>query len=208
MTVGAAADNDVQVDGLSPHHLRLTLQPEGYYRVEAVDAGATLAQKEKETRSIELRSGSFQAGRYTLSLSPAAATVLLVSDPQHPRLAAFQGLAHFPLERDLRMVAPLQRDESKTIVEFAATQGTVQAEGKGWFDLTLDGASVRLEVHRLISPSVRGSELIVLFRDATSGNEASALGRQVEPLPLPDGEYVHVPGEAPDAAPDFVPPLN
>lgn len=192
LTVGHADDNDVRLEGddIASHHLRITLRPEGYYSLEAQDPEAAFVVKQAPVRAADVRGGSFRVGRFTLSLSPAAAPVLLVSDPHNPKLQSFAGLQYFPIDRDRRFVVSLVEDPERTVVELPGTKGPVAAQRQGWFEFTVEDQPLRLEVHRLLAPTVRSSEFAVFFRDATTGRETSTLGRQVDPLRLPDGRYL------------------
>lgn len=99
---------------------------------------------------------------------------------------AFNGLAHFPENADLRLTLDL--DTSGEGIGEVVTIGTVNGETKqysraGRVSFAVEGTPVTLTVFREL---VRG-HLFVPFRDATAGTETYGVGRYLEPKLLPDG---------------------
>ncbi len=100
--------------------------------------------------------------------------------------AAFNGLAHFPENPDLRLTLDL--DASGEGIGDEVTIGTVSGEAKqytraGRVSFTVEGKPVTLTVFR---ERTRG-HLFLPFRDATAGDETYGVGRYLEPKLLPDG---------------------
>ena len=99
---------------------------------------------------------------------------------------AFNGLAHFPENADLRLTLDL--DTSGEGIGEDVTIGTVNGETKqytraGRVSFTVEGIPATLTVFR---ERTRG-HLFVPFRDATADNETYGVGRYLEPKMLPDG---------------------
>jgi hypothetical protein len=192
LTVGRAADNDVVLDapGIAAHHLRVTVQNDRF-RVEAIDEASRFTVGEKTHRKTLVGPTGIGLGRFLLRLSHQGFPAIIVFDPQSPRLKHYKGLEHFPVALSLRYELSLTPNPTPETVIILSTLGHQRrAERVGWFDFLVGDTPCRLEVTRLLEPGVGEHDLIVLFRDATSGEETYPLGRYVDPRRLPDGRYL------------------
>lgn len=192
LTVGRAADNDVVLDapGIAAHHLRVTVQNDRF-RVEAIDKASRFTVGEKTHRKALVGPTGIGLGRFLLRLSHQGFPAIIVFDPQSPRLEHFKGLEHFPVDLSLRYELSLTPDPTPETVIILSTLGHQRrAKRVGWFDFLVGETPCRLEATRLLEPGVGEHDLILLFRDATSGEETYPLGRYVDPQRLPDGRYL------------------
>lgn len=103
--------------------------------------------------------------------------------------ATFTGLAYFPEDRGLRIVAELETDvdHDEPVVMPTTTGGEQVYRRAGRVRFEVDGAPAVLTLYE----SDLQHELFMPFRDATSGKETYGAGRylEVEP-PGPDGRVV------------------
>lgn len=192
LAVGAAADNDVRLPGVQPHHLKVTADAQGF-RVEAVDAAATFTvnKSTEPVREAAVGPGSLGVGRFRLRLSHQGFPAIIVFDPRSPRFKEYHGMRYFPIDLSYRFVARLVPDPSAQKVTIQSTHSAARtAERVGWFDLTIHGQRVRLAATRLLEPGAGPDDLSILFRDATTGRESYPVGRYVDPEKRPDGAYV------------------
>lgn len=190
LTVGAAGDNDVKVEGLQPHHLRVTVVGDSFH-VEALDAGATFMVRANDLREATLGPSAIGLGRYRLRLSHQRFPALIVFDPQSPRFKDYKGLQYFPVDLSYRYVLPLTPSPHPDTIVILSTRGNQRhALRVGWFDFAVQGKPCRLEVSRLLEPGVGENGYSVFMRDATTGKETYPVGRYVDPEPLPDGRFV------------------
>jgi uncharacterized protein (DUF1684 family) len=192
LTVGRAADNDVRLDAadVSPHHLRVTVEGD-QFRVHAVDAQAGFTVGKKEVREAVVEPSSIQVGRFLLRLSHQRFPAIIVFDPKNPRFKDYKGLKYFPVDLAYRYELPLTSNPTPETVIIMSTLGHQRrALRVGWFDFSVGGRPCRLEATRLLEPGASQTDLIVLFRDATSGQESYPLGRYVDAKKLPDGRYL------------------
>jgi uncharacterized protein (DUF1684 family) len=192
LTVGRAADNDVRLDavGVAPHHLRVAVDGDRF-NVQAVDAGARFTIKGEGIREAVVGPSAIRVGRFTLRLSHQRFPAIIVFDPRSPRLGDYKGLEYFPVDLSYRYVLPLTPSANPETVIILSTLGHQRrAQRVGWFDFVAGEEVSRLEATRLLEPGVGENDLIVLFRDATSGKESYPLGRYVDPKRLPDGRYL------------------
>jgi uncharacterized protein len=190
LSVGAAADNDVVLAGLAPHHLRVTVAGDSFH-VEAPDAGAAFQRDSTALQSATLPPSTLRVGRYRVRLSHQRFPALIVFDPASPHFAAYRGLRWFPVDLSLRYELPLTPNPRPDTVIILSTRGNRRrALRVGWFDFAVRGKPLRLEATRLLEPGVGERDVSVFFRDATTGHETYAVGRYVDPEPLPDGRWV------------------
>jgi hypothetical protein len=192
LTVGRAADNDVRIDadGIAAHHLRVTLDGDRF-RVEALDPEARFSIKDQASRQAVIDPSALRVGRFTLRLSHQRFPAIIVFDPESPRVGSYKGLKYFPVDLSYRYEAPLTPNPNPETIIILSTLGHQRrAQRVGWFDFLVGDTPCRLEATRLLEPGVGEHDLIVLFRDATSGNESYPLGRYVDPRRLPDGRYL------------------
>jgi uncharacterized protein (DUF1684 family) len=94
---------------------------------------------------------------------------LRIKDPEHPRLASFQGLDYFPLDPSYRVEARLEPYEKPRDLTIATVLGTTsKAQAPGLVKFTLHG-----QEHALVALAEPGAtELWFIFKDATSGKES------------------------------------
>lgn len=192
LTVGRAPDNDLRLDaaGVAQHHLRVTVEGDRF-RAEAVSPDARFTHEGREHRDAWLSPTAIGVDRFLLRLSHQRFPAIIVFDPQSPRLADYRGLDFFPVDLALRYELALTPNPQPEPVVILSTLGhRRRAERVGWFDFLVGDAPCRLEATRLLEPGVGEHDLIVLFRDATSGAETYPLGRYLDPQRLPDGRYL------------------
>ena len=192
LTVGAAPDNDLQLagEGIRPHHLRVTVMGDGF-EVTTVDPQATFRYRNANVREAQMLLGSIQVGRYRLVLSNQHFPAIIVQDPKSPRFQNYKGVRFFPVDPSDRFVLPLRLNPKPEREVILSTRGDRrQALRVGWFDFLVHGRRCRLEVNRLLEPGVGEDDLMVLFRDATTGKESYPVGRYVDPKRLADGRYL------------------
>lgn len=192
LTVGRAADNDVRLDasGIAAHHLRVSVVGDRF-DVQAVDPEARFGIKDQEMRKATVDPSALRIGRFTLRLSHQRFPAIIVFDPESPRLKTYKGLKYFPVDLSYRYELPLTPNPKPEEVIILSTLGhRRRAQRVGWFDFTVGSTPCRLEATRLLEPGIGEHDLIVLFRDATSGHESYPLGRYVDPRRLPDGRYL------------------
>lgn len=192
LTVGRAQDNDVVLDGpdVAEHHLRVTVVGDRF-QLTAAEKGATFVVEGVATRTALVMPGSVGVGRFTLRLSHQRFPAIIVQDPKSPHFQGFQGLRYFPVDFAYRYELPLTPNPKPEEVVVLSTRGSKRkALRVGWFDFTAGGHDCRLEAHRLLEPGVGENDLIVLFRDATTGKESYPVGRYVDPKPLGGGRFL------------------
>lgn len=192
LTVGRAPESDVRLDAaeIAARHLRITVEGDRFV-VEAVDPAAAFRLQDAETRRAVVDPTSLRVGRFTLRLSHQRFPAIIVFDPASPRLQTYKGYSYFPVDLSYRYELPLTPNPSPETVTILSTLGHQRrATRVGWFDFLVGDTPCRLEATRLLEPGVGEHDLIVLFRDATSGAESYPLGRYVDPKRLPDGRYL------------------
>lgn len=192
LTVGRAPDNDVRLDAadLQPHHLKVTVAGDTFH-VEAVDAGAGFTLNKKDLRDAVVGPAYLGVGRFLLRLSHQRFPAIIVFDPRSPRFKEYKGLAYFPIDFRYRFELPLTPNPAPEQVIIMSTLGHQRrALRVGWFDFIVDGTPCRLEATRLLEPGVGDNDIMVLFRDRTSGNESYPLGRYVDVTRQTDGTYL------------------
>jgi uncharacterized protein (DUF1684 family) len=192
LTVGRAADNDVRLmgPGVEPHHLRVTVAGDRF-RLEAVDPGARVIVNGKEIREAEVDPSYVKVDRFLLRLSHQRFPAIIVFDPENPRFKDYKGLKFFPVDLRYRFELPLTAAASPEPVIIMSTLGHQRrALRVGWFEFLLDGTPCRLEATRLLEPGIGENDVMILFRDQTSGQESYPLGRYVDVTRLPDGRYL------------------
>ena len=192
LTVGSAADSDVRLDGpgILAQHLRVSVEGDRF-RIEAASPEARFTHGGQALGEAVVSPTGIGVGRFLLRLSHQRFPAIIVFDPQSPRFKEYKGLQYFPIDLAYRYELPLTRNPEPDPVIIMSTLGhRRRAERVGWFDFQVGGTACRLEATRLVEPGVGEHDLIVLFRDATSGTESYPLGRYVDPKRLPDGRYV------------------
>jgi hypothetical protein len=184
---------DLRVDDpeLAPRHLRVTVAGDSF-RVEALDDTATFRPRGRDaTRGATLAPGIIQVGRFMVRLSHQRYPALIVFDPQSPDFARYHGLDWFAPDLAYRFIVPLTPDPNPDTSSIMSTRGNARrAVLAGWFDLRVQGKSVRLEAHRLLEPGMDEQGVSIFFRDATTGRETYGVGRYLDPERLPDGRWL------------------
>ncbi len=104
---------------------------------------------------------------------------LFAAHPQSPipagERAAFAGLAYWPHEPRLRLLAHLEPDAEAPSLDLPVSAGDPFAFNRvGWVSFPVDGAIQRLAVYWLAG---YGGGVFIPFRDATSGVETYGGGR-------------------------------
>jgi hypothetical protein len=196
LTVGAAADNDVRLEGsgMKPHHLKATVEGENF-AVEALDGGAAFSvgksTGQPQVRQMIVPPSPIRLGRYLLRLSHQGYPAIIVFDPKSPKLQEYHGIKYFPIDLSYRYVVSLIPDpKSESLTIKSTHSGDRRAVRVGWFEFVAGETPCRVAVSRLVEPGAGPDDLSVLFRDATTGKESYAVGRYVEPARQPDGTYV------------------
>jgi uncharacterized protein (DUF1684 family) len=192
LTVGRAADNDVRLDadGVSPHHLNVTVVGDSF-QVRAVDDTARFTVQSAARREAVVGPSALMLGRFTLRLSHQRFPAIIVFDPQSPRFGDYKGIEYFPVDLAWRYVLRLTRNPNPDTVIIVSTRGSQRRALRiGWFEFSVAGTRCQLEAHRLLEPGVGENDLAVFFRDATTGKETYPVGRYLDPVRLPDGHYV------------------
>ncbi len=192
LTVGRASDNDVHLDeaGVLPHHLRVTVTGDTF-RLEATDPAARFLVNKEKRRNATVGPSYIQVGRFLLRLSHQRFPAIIVFDPRSPRFARYKGLKFFPIDPGYRYELPLTPNPAPETVIIMSTLGHQRrALRVGWFEFTVGETPCRLEATRLLEPGVGDNDVMVLFRDATSGKESYPLGRYVDAKKLPNGRYL------------------
>ncbi len=105
---------------------------------------------------------------------------------------SFQGLVYYPVNIDLRFSVRLNRYPNPDSVRLSTNTGEIRSGLRyGYFDITVNGQSVRLQVYRLDSATANGGpNLFIPFRDATSGTETYGAGRYIDLTENTSGMYV------------------
>jgi uncharacterized protein (DUF1684 family) len=112
-----------------------------------------------------------------------------IKDPASPARQRFTGLTWFPIAPELRVIARLAPHAGgpREIVVPDASGGKQRLRSPGRLAFTLSGRALSLD------PVLDGpdeGDLLVVFRDATSGRESYGAGRFVRAKRQPDGAYV------------------
>ncbi len=93
-----------------------------------------------------------------------------VKDPEHPRLASFRGLDHFPLNPAFRVAATLEPFEAPREIEIGNVVGTTSTMlVPGVVRFSLAGRELTLQP---LVTEPGDAELWFIFKDATSGKES------------------------------------
>ena len=191
LTVGAASDNDVRLEGLSAHQLRVELRGERFH-VESVDAdtGFRIKNGTATVREADVEPSALGAGRYTLRLSHQGYPAIIVFDPKSPRFKEYHGIEYFPPDLSYRYVLPFQPDAKAERVAIESTHSANRkATRLGSFEFRVGTTTCRLAAYRLEEPGVGADAMSVFFRDATTGKESYKVGRYVEPKKEADGRW-------------------
>ena len=146
-----------------------------------VAAGTTLAVNEKPASgSIDLDTAASPApsdrvsfGDFVFSIRPIGQDFyLLLIDKQSQLLRDFKGKTWFPIEPAYRVIAHLEPYAHPKTRDVADTTGSIRTyTSPGGLVFQLGGQTLRLE------PLVVGEQLLVMFRDNTSGKETYGGGR-------------------------------
>jgi len=104
---------------------------------------------------------------------------LFASHPQSPipvaSRASFPGLAYWPHDPALRLVAHLEPDPAAAPLDLPVSSGDPFAFSRvGWVSFPVDGVAQRMGVYWLAG---YGGGVFIPFRDATSGTETYGGGR-------------------------------
>ncbi|HKQ58683.1 MAG TPA: DUF1684 domain-containing protein [Candidatus Eisenbacteria bacterium] len=191
LTVGRGG-GDVRLEdpAIRPTHLTVTVLGDSF-KVQAIDDSASFKVKGAEVREAVVGPSAIEVGRYTLRLSHQRYPAIIVFDPQSPRYQAYKGIEYYPVDLKWRYVLPLTPNARADTMVIASTRGYQRrAVLAGWFDFMAGGTKCRLEAHRLLEPGVGESDIAVFFRDATTGKDTYSVGRYIDPVRLPGGEFV------------------
>ena len=183
VVVGSAEDADLQLEGLSPHHLRVQVEGDKF-QLDGLGGDFTPSGKEA-TRAARISAGAVQVGRYTLRLSHQNFPAVLVLDPQSPRLQEGPPPRWFDPAKEFRLRAHLLRDEQPREELIFSTRGNKRRALKlGVLHFELEGKPQKLTAVRLLEPGVGEAAVSIFFRDQTTGHESYPVGRYLEPEPL------------------------
>jgi uncharacterized protein (DUF1684 family) len=190
--VGRAPGCDVRVDDpeMPEHALRVAVVGDSFH-VEVLDPLAIVSAGKDPIRDAVLPPSGLRLGRWSVRLSHQRYPAIIVFDPKSPRFAEYKATPSFPVDLGYRFAAPLTPSPKPDTVIILSTRGNERrALRVGWFDLEIGGKACRVEAHRLLEPGVDEKSVSVFFRDATTGHESYAVGRYVDPEPLPDGRWL------------------
>jgi uncharacterized protein (DUF1684 family) len=188
VTIGSAKDNQVVLEGLEAHHLRVGIEGAGF-RVQALDPKATFLVKEEETREATLPPSAIGVGRYRVRLSYQNAPAVIVFDPAKPR--TFEGPTYYAYDARYRFLVPLAKEAKQDTVLIESTAGQPRPSLRvGTFGLKLPGKAVKLAAYRLLEPGVSDEDLSLFFMDATNGKGSYHGGRYVDVQKQADGRYL------------------
>jgi hypothetical protein len=199
---GAGPDDDVPLPAPAPRHagtllvdgatVRVSLSPgvsgtrNGRPWLAAAGAGAA---------PTPLRTDTTAGGPDVLGFGGVTLQVIerggrlgaRVKDPQSPRRVHFAGLAWFPVAPEYHAVARLAaHDKAVEIVVPDASGGKQRLESPGTLSFTLAGKALRLDPVR---DGGDDADLLVVFRDETTGRETYGAGRFLRARRRPDGSY-------------------
>lgn len=192
LTVGRSDDNDVILKEplVKEHHLSVTVKGDSFL-VEAKDPEAFFTVSGKELRTAVVGPSAIGVGRLGLRLSHQRYPAIIVFDPESPRFKEYRSLRYYPVDTSYRFVLSLRTNTQPDTVIILSTRGNKRrALRVGWFDFSVGGKTLSLEVHRLLEPGVGEETLSIFFTDETSGSETYPVGRYVDPEPTGDGRYV------------------
>jgi uncharacterized protein len=192
LTVGSAADNDMQISAadIEPHHLRITVSGDKFH-IACIDPEARFKIKEEINREATVAPSSIQIGHYTLRLSHQYHPALILFDPMSPHLKEYKGLSYYPVDLSYRYEVSLIRYSKHEQIEIGSTRGYQRnAEKVGWVQFLVENTSCRLETTRLLEPGTTEDDVQILFQDATSGKETYPLGRYVDLKKLDNGKFL------------------
>ncbi len=100
--------------------------------------------------------------------------------PQSDR-ARFTGLAYYPPDPGLRFRVKLNRYAPPQTIRIGTNTGEIRdALRYGYFELTVENRTCRLQAYRTEDNPDKGPYLFIPFRDATSGTETYAAGRYID----------------------------
>ena len=167
----------------------------------ATRAGDTRAARAGDTRAgagaFELRSDAGDAapdvlrfGRVTVQvIARGGRLAARIKDPDSPTRLHFGGLAFYPIAAAYRVIARLDpaAGSAATVVVPDATGGRQQLTSPGTLAFTLQGAPVRLVA---VHDGPDDGDLLIVFRDATTGRDTYGGGRFVRAHRQPDATYV------------------
>jgi uncharacterized protein (DUF1684 family) len=107
------------------------------------------------------------------------------SDKNSPILekdrSAFEGLAYYPVNPNLRFSTELHRYPGPKQVRLSTNTGEIRRGLRyGYFSFQAGGQICRLQVYRLEDAPESGASLFIPFRDSTSGQETYAAGRYID----------------------------
>ena len=193
LIVGRGPACDLRVDDpeFATLHLSVTVLGDSF-RVQALDDTATFRPRGGEPRrEATLAPGTLQVGRFVLRLSHQRYPAIIVFDPRSPGFARYHGLDWYAPDLAYRFVLPLTPNPKADTTVIMSTRGNARrAVLAGWFDVRVQGKSVRLEAHRLLEPGVDEQSVSIFFRDATTGRETYSVGRYLDPERLDDGRWL------------------
>jgi uncharacterized protein (DUF1684 family) len=178
MTLGSAADDDVQLEGVPAHAASVRALADGF-------------ELRREGRTERLAPSAMVAfGRYTLRFSHQNFPGVVVLDPQSPRLRSGPFPVWFDPDPALRVEARLARDPDPREQVVLSTRGNRRkALRLGTLHFTLQGKPLQLTALRLLEPGTGESAVSIFFRDATTGHESYEVGRYVDAEPLDGDRY-------------------
>jgi uncharacterized protein len=96
---------------------------------------------------------------------------LRLRDLKSPTLTHFKGIERFPVKEDWKAEATVQKTAASTIAITNVLGQTNQQKTPGTLVFTIEGKEYKLD------PIDEGSKLLLVFGDATSGNETYPAGR-------------------------------
>jgi len=194
---GSAPDDEIRMPAPAPAHAGALIVDGAALRAElAPGSGALLDGKPPSGRGpIVVRTDAAPAGPSVLGYGGVSLQVIArggrfgarVKDRASAALAAFAGLDWFPIDAAYRVSARLEPGgHAGKIVVPDASGGRQELDSPGTLAFTLRGRATRLVP---VADGPDAADLLVVFRDATSGGQSYGGGRFVRARRQPDGGY-------------------
>jgi hypothetical protein len=141
-----------------------------------------------DERKVLPRGKAVPYGRYHLVASgQAGRSVLGVFGPAHKAKAPL----YYPADPRFALAGSLTPPSQRAIHRILSPDGVeTDATDAGVFVVSLGSSVTALKVYRIADPETEESDLLIYFRDATSGSGTYPAGRFVELTPLSGNQYL------------------
>jgi uncharacterized protein (DUF1684 family) len=193
---GGAPDDDVPLPaGTPPHAGALIVTPDGHVQVRLAP-GVAATVRGRAFSGGSLRTDAAGADPDVLALGRVTLQVIArggrlgarIKDPDSAARRSFAGLAWYPIAPAYRVTARLEPAESaRKLVVPDASGGRQELESPGTLAFRLLGTAFELIPVR---DGPDDADLLVVFRDRTSGQETYGGGRFLRARRQPDGSFL------------------